>query len=86
MRKLFLHAFLASLAGKLWIDLDQSYTGERCFVGHKLFGMPMALLFASNLSPRADAGQFLDRNRPVRTFGCSNDALTDHVIGVFNIV
>jgi len=81
---------IASLASELRIDLDQSYTGERCFVGQKLFqlvkrpvGMPVALLFASNLSPRANAGQFLDRNRPVRAFGCSNDALTDHVIGVF---
>ena len=74
---------IASLASKLWIDLDQSHTGETGFVGYELFGMPVALLFASNLSPRANAGQFLDRNCPVRAFGCSNDALTDPVIGVF---
>ena len=80
---------MASLAGELWIDLDQRNTGQKCFVGNKLFqlvkrpvGMPVALLFASNLSPRANAGQFLDRNRPVRAFGCRNDALTDAVIAV----
>jgi hypothetical protein len=81
---------ITPLAGELWINLYQRDTGETCFVGNKLFqlvkrpvGMPGTLLFTSNLSPRADAGQFLISNCSFCEFGCSNDALTNDVIGVF---